>query len=80
MAMSGNAPIGKDGKPIELHHVLQKEPGCMVEIESSIHSNNHQVLHGLIEDGDSFRNDPILNKQYKNFKRKYWRWSAENVK
>ncbi len=28
----GRPPIGSDGKPIQLHHILQKETGSVVEI------------------------------------------------
>ena len=31
LMQSGRPPIGNDGKPIELHHVIQKESGPMVE-------------------------------------------------
>nr|WP_276529158.1 RHS repeat-associated core domain-containing protein [Tenacibaculum maritimum] len=33
----GNAPIGVDGKQINLHHVIGREPGPMVELTSSFH-------------------------------------------
>lgn len=31
--LKGKAPYGRDGKPLELHHILQKEVGPMVEIQ-----------------------------------------------
>ncbi|MED4567968.1 HNH/ENDO VII family nuclease [Brevibacillus agri] len=45
----GWAPIGKDGKKISLHHILQVEPGPMVEILQTVHQKNYKVLHGLLE-------------------------------
>nr|WP_248298697.1 HNH/ENDO VII family nuclease [Pseudoalteromonas sp. JC3] len=54
---NGNAPIGKDGKQINLHHILGQEPSPMVELLSSTHKKHHKALHGLIEDGKSFRNN-----------------------
>lgn len=77
---SGKAPIGSDGKPIQLHHILQKESGPMVEIKETTHSEYHRILHGLIDDGGSFRHDELLSKQYKNFRKKYWRWRAQQYK
>lgn len=74
---SGKAPIGKDGKPINLHHLIQKEPGTMLEILHTTHKEYHKVLHQLVEKGDSFRNNPELQQQYDNFRRKYWMWRAE---
>lgn len=75
--LKGNAPIGRDGKPIELHHVLQKEIGTVVEIHESTHQEYKRILHGLRGSGESFRNDKILDSQYRNFKRLYWKWRAE---
>src|SRR5699024_2258061 len=71
---SGRPPIWKDGTKIELHHLIQREPGSMVEIPSSMHKEYDRILHGLVENGGSFRNNPVLKKQYENFRSKYWRW------
>uniref|UniRef100_UPI000470E0DF HNH/ENDO VII family nuclease n=1 Tax=Salinivibrio socompensis TaxID=1510206 RepID=UPI000470E0DF len=68
----GYAPIGPDGKQINLHHVIGKEPGPMVEIVSSTHKKYHKPLHGLIEDGNSFRNNAKLERQYSRFRKSYW--------
>lgn len=76
---AGKPPIGSDGNPVQLHHILQKEVGPMVEIREITHQEYYSQLHGLIEDGASFRNDPILNKQYNNFRRAYWKWRAEQI-
>ena len=76
---AGKPPIGTDGNAIQLHHILQKEAGPMVEIREITHQEYYSQLHGLIEDGASFRNDPILNKQYNNFRRSYWKWRAEQI-
>ena len=73
----GNAPIGNDGRPIHLHHILQKESGPLVEIREVTHTEYHSALHGLIADGDSFRKDKRLARQYANFRKKYWRWRAK---
>lgn len=67
------APIGSDGKPVQLHHLTQQESGSMVEILESTHQKYSNQLHGLIEDRQSFRNNPMLEKQYNNFRSKYWK-------
>lgn len=41
----GLAPIGDDGKEINLHHMTQDEPGAMAEVKSSFHSENDRQLH-----------------------------------
>lgn len=79
LAKAGMAPYANDGTKIELHHLLQEEPGSMVEIPASLHDKYYKVLHGLVGDGESFRNDPDLEKQYNNFRAKYCRWRAKNL-
>ncbi|MFH0345212.1 T7SS effector LXG polymorphic toxin [Bacillus vallismortis] len=74
---NGNAPFAKDGTQINLHHLIQEEPGNMLEIPESWHNKYSDVLHGLKGNGQSFRNDPVLDKQYKSFRRRYWRWRAQ---
>ena len=73
---AGNAPIGNDGLPVQLHHVLQKESGPMVEIRETTHEEYARALHGLGVRGASFRRDSVLYKQYTNFRRQYWKWRA----
>lgn len=53
---NGYAPIGTDGKQVNLHSVLGQELGPMVEILSSTHKLYHKQLHGLIENGASYSN------------------------
>jgi A nuclease of the HNH/ENDO VII superfamily with conserved LHH len=74
----GYAPIGSDGKQINLHHLLGQEKGPMVELTASTHQKYSKQLHGLIEDGRSFRNDPVLNKQYNDFRREWWKARAKD--
>ncbi|WP_217899766.1 HNH/ENDO VII family nuclease [Vibrio sp. V15_P4S5T153] len=69
----GYAPIGPDGKQMNLHHIIGKEPGPMVEVVSSTHKKHHKALHGLIEDGNSFRNNAKLDYQYNRFRKDYWK-------
>jgi len=76
---NGNSPIGTDGRPINLHHLLGNEPGPMVEILGTTHSKYSRPLHGLIEDGNSFRNIPGLENQYNAFRKRYWRWKADQL-
>ena len=75
----GKSPIGTDGNPIQLHHILQKENGIVVEIMEITHHEYYSQLHGLVKDGLSFRNNTLLNKQYNNFRYKYWKWRAEQL-
>ena len=49
---SGRAPVGKDGLPVQLHHLTQSEVnglagtrGSLAEIMTSFHQQNTSVLH-----------------------------------
>ena len=76
---AGKPPIGTDGDPLELHHVLQQEAGPMAELREITHQQYYSQLHGLVENGASFRNNPLLNKQYNNFRYNYWKWRASLI-
>ncbi|URM33148.1 HNH/ENDO VII family nuclease [Cytobacillus firmus] len=75
----GKSPyLVKDGveSKVELHHLIQKEPGGMVEIAELTHDKYDSTLHGLVENGTSFRNNPELEKMYNNFRSNYWKMRA----
>ncbi|WP_242474994.1 HNH/ENDO VII family nuclease [Bacillus cereus] len=76
LALDGGVPFTKDNHKIELHHLTQKEPGAMVEIPANKHDEFTKALHGLVESGESFRNDKELYKQYNNFRNNYWKMRA----
>jgi RHS repeat-associated protein len=75
---AGYSPFGLDGKQVNLHHVIGAEPGPMVELSGSTHQRLNGPLHGLIEDGRSFRNDPKKAGQYERFRKKYWKERAKD--
>lgn len=52
LAQAGLAPYANDGTKIELHHILQQEPGPVVEIPASLHDKYYKTLHGLVGDGE----------------------------
>jgi hypothetical protein len=75
----GRPPIGYDGKPVNLHHLTQDEPGALAEVGGKFHSDtkNSRILHGLKEPGESFRYsiDGVTTEAEKAFNRfKYWYW------
>ncbi|MES1029972.1 MULTISPECIES: T7SS effector LXG polymorphic toxin [Bacillus amyloliquefaciens group] len=74
---NGNAPYAKDGTQINLHHLIQEEPGPMLEIPNSLHTKYSDVIHQLKSDGESFRNDKVLKAQYESFRKRYWKWRAK---
>ncbi|WP_311607154.1 T7SS effector LXG polymorphic toxin [Peribacillus simplex] len=72
----GKAPYANDGTKINLHHLIQEEPGAMLELPESLHKKYSKVIHGLKNKGESFRQSPELESQYDAFRRKYWKWRA----
>lgn len=38
-------PLGKDGKSVNLHHILQRQDGPNAEVTQSFHKDNHGVIH-----------------------------------
>ncbi|HFK1722097.1 TPA: S-layer homology domain-containing protein [Bacillus cereus] len=78
LAKKGRSPFYKDDTQIQLHHTTQREPGSMVELPASKHRKYSKQLHGTIEDGESFRNDPVLTAQYERFRDYYWKQRAQD--
>jgi RHS repeat-associated protein len=76
----GYAPFGPDGNQVNLHHILGEEPGPMIELSASTHQKFYSPLHGLVEDGNSFRNNPSLLRGYNRFRSKYWKERAKGLK
>ena len=42
---AGNAPIGYDGKLVQLHHLLQTQDGPIVEVSQTFHNNYYSTIH-----------------------------------
>ncbi|NKK97341.1 filamentous hemagglutinin N-terminal domain-containing protein [Rhizobium leguminosarum bv. viciae] len=42
---SGRAPIGTDGKSVNLHHITQTQSGPIAELTQSFHQSNGSVIH-----------------------------------
>lgn len=69
---NGFAPVGKDGLYVNLHHMIQKETGGIMEIQDSIHKGNHGLLHinpSSIPSG-------IQRNAFSSFKSDYWKRRA----
>ena len=68
----GLAPIGKDGKPIELHHLKQQNNGKIVELLNTEHKNHSKILHRYTDKSEINRNE--FNK----WKKQYWKERAKD--
>lgn len=71
----GIAPLGKDGKSINLHHVLQRERGPILELPQTIHQKNHVKLHINTHDIPS----GINRDTFKALKAAYWQRRADFI-
>ena len=71
---SGIAPIGKDGKSINLHHMLQTEDGAIMEITHTMHSKYSKILH--INPSSTLSG--INTDEFRNWTRRYWRNRAKD--
>jgi hypothetical protein len=68
---SGLAPIGPDGKSLNLHHTIQTADGPLAEMTATFHQQNSRVIHinpNTIPSGidrpafDAFRRDYWMNR------------------
>lgn len=74
---SGLAPLDKEGKTIELHHMIQSEKnGGIVEISGSMHRENHKALHINTHDIPS----GIDRANFDVLRSAYWKRRAEFIK
>lgn len=69
----GRAPLGPDGKPVNLHHLTQSQSGAIAEVTQTLHSNNHGVLHmpNTVPSG-------INRTEFNAWRRNYWRNRAND--
>jgi hypothetical protein len=68
----GLAPIGKDGKPVELHHLKQKDDGIIVELTSAEHKKYSSTLH-------KYRKNSEINRQeFNKWRKQYWKNRAKD--
>ncbi len=67
----GLAPYGIDNKPIELHHLKQKDNGVMLELTNEEHKKNSKVLHRYETQSQIDRGN------FKKWKIKYWKNRAK---
>jgi RHS repeat-associated protein len=75
-AKQGRPPVGLDGLAMNLHHILQEEPGPMAEVTATAHRKGDGLLHRLIARGYSFRKNTELNERAIDYQREYWKWRA----
>ena len=65
---AGHAPIGYDGKSINLHHLLQTPDGPIVEVSNSFHKNYFSIIHMNTGTSPSL----IDRNEFNKWARNYW--------
>ena len=68
----GLAPIGKDGKPIELHHLKQQNNGKIIELTNKEHNIHSKTLHRYTNKSE------IDRYEFNKWKRQYWKERAKD--
>ena len=74
----GKSPIGKDGKPVELHHEGQKPTGNVKEMTRTEHrlGNNYKKNHPNANSEPS----KINRKKFKRERETYWKEKVKEKK
>lgn len=65
---SGRSPVGVDGKPVNLHHMLQSNDSPIAEMTQTFHQQNSKVIHinpNTIPSG-------IDRSAFDSWKKEYW--------
>ncbi len=80
----GKPPIGPDGKPVNLHHLIQTQEGPLAEVAGSMHSKYHGVLHIWANQskGGVTRAEarPKIDRQaFEKWKTQYWEARAKEL-
>ncbi len=71
----GLAPIGTDGKSVNLHHIDQTNSGPVMEITATEHQQNYSILHSNLGQSPS----QINRAEFNIWRKGYWEWRSENL-
>jgi uncharacterized protein RhaS with RHS repeats len=75
-ASKGKAPLGSDGKPINLHHSKQNAKGPLFEISEKVHRkyDRTNALHPYKVDGSGKHPiNPVNRKAFGKDRKQYWK-------
>lgn len=73
---SGIAPIGPDGKSVNLHHMTQRNNSSIAEVTQIFHQEHSKIIHINPKTMPS----GIDRAQFKSWKRYYWINRADDFK
>lgn len=69
------APIGIDGKSVNIHPLDQTNNGSVIEITATEHQQNYSKLHTNTGQSPS----QINRSEFDKWKGEYWVWQSENL-
>ena len=71
----GAAPIGPDGKSMELHHMIQTEDSPIAEMTRTFHNAHYDVVHVYPRSGKGAKDyvSGINRPSFDNWRASYWR-------
>ena len=72
----GRSPIGRDGKPVNVHHVDQTNTGPVTEMSGSEHQQGFGDLHQNTGQSPS----QINRSQFNTWRKSYWKWRVNDFK
>lgn len=72
----GLAPIGTDGKSVNIHHMDQTDDGTVMEIIATEHQQRYNELHTNIGQSPSL----IDRKKFNKWRKGYWKWRSNDIK
>ena len=72
LMLKGKAPLGFDGKRINLHHLKQQQHGNLVELSATEHNNHSKILHRYTRVSDI----ADRNSGYMKFRQAWWKSRA----
>ncbi|WP_375673986.1 DUF637 domain-containing protein [Bartonella sp. AA18HLJMS] len=73
---AGRAPMGFDGKPVELHHLSQTPEGPIAEIGSKDHNKYTSVIHANPKTHQSL----IEREKFGKWREEYWKERAKGYR
>jgi len=71
--LKGKAPLGIDGKKVNLHHMKQQKNGELVELTETEHTQHNKILHRYNRNKSNITD---RNSEFKIFRNKYWKKQA----
>ncbi|MBG7619679.1 HNH/ENDO VII family nuclease [Herbaspirillum sp. AP02] len=77
LMQAGRAPIGSDGNPINLHHMLQSQDGPIAEVTQSFHRQNFSAIH--INAGSDIPSG-INRSEFNTWRSNYWKNRASDFR